>query len=309
MSRRKKTKYCIPEGVVPNGTMLSGNKIEATQIGQVYSSSLEIHLEAKPQFSNAGDLLANLDPEVEKVFKRRFPHGTFGSFLSDYTADEYRLCTAPTVIEIEDKEMATNVANFLDLDYHTQAIKAVEESGIFTYNLKDGHKFNYKQALEYIRGYRAHNSAVQAEIDKFKEEHSLLREYTNDGRKVRKAYTKSQLDHISSLSKRKKSLTGLVVKIDLKGKHTLSTNKDVAFEPVNQEKFDVMVSDADYVEKHSHLRGTIKERSIIVPIQTLAQLKWLINYLSQTGWLMTESMKAALENARQFTAIKVDQFD
>lgn len=268
---KKDLRYMVPSSIAPKGTKLNnGTLFERTAIGQYYASSLEMHMDMVPQFHNGKDVLAPCDREVEAVFRPKYPSGTFGALIQDFDDTEYRVSSPIEVIEVLTVDDIKEIAEDLDVRLGSNAFEFLED---LVYTCQDGTEITYAQALEYMRKYQDHNDEVQSEINAYLADQGLDKKVVNkNGKLSRPSYSEFQLRHIANLAAKKKTITGLVMKVTIYGKHTITTDGGFVVDNRSAEEAEKMLKTVDYRELDTHLRGKIRRTTLIVPIQTRAHL-------------------------------------
>lgn len=282
--KRHKTRYVIPDDLCPiDGVLKDGETpFDAGMVGAYYQSSLEYGISVTPQYSNAGDLVAPVYDDVREALRPSRPPGTFGALKSDYADTAFSFEAGRSIIELPTLEDTLAVADSISnaTGYGPTMAGKDHKTGYssLTYQCKDGSKITYEQAVQLQASFKEHNQAIQKQIDDLIEQSGYQPEYRN-GRKVSKAYPQELISKIAALASQKKSITGFSLKIQITGKHTIAKQNGYLRSSSTPEQVTEMMSKLHYKDKTSFLQGIVRVGTLNIPIQSVAQLRQVINIL------------------------------
>lgn len=280
MKKNKKV-YFIPfEMLTGNEVLIDGQEFQPTMVGSFFHSSLEISCCGTPQYSNAGDILAPVHEDVCELMKPKLPYGTFGALIEDDTLNEYRIESGRQLVELPTLEDMSILETKLTKTFGSQVYKVLDDE--FKYQTRDGRQLTLQQAIHEQMSYRDHNDQVQRKIDELIEARGYMPTYEN-GVKRTKKFPDSLLSEIAQLAKQKKSVTGFNIKFQVFGKHTIATHNNYVG-CSNELKKHELESRVNYRKKGTFLQGNIRMDSIIIPIQSVKQLKRIKQLLMNNCW-------------------------
>lgn len=277
MSKRKHAKvWALPAEYWQDKQYVSGESISPNAVGTYYASSLEYGCLCTPQILNAGDLVAPAYDDLRSVFKPKKSYGTFGALLADEDQNDYQLEVSRQVVELPTVSDVQAVSDSLSAE---MILSDIEELGL-VYTATDGSKISYKDALQMMHSWRSHNDTIQRRITDLVKDQGYAPEIRN-GKIVPKKYPDYLIEEISHLARQKKSVTGFNLKITWVGKHTISLDENYVSCSSTQTELDELIRRVNYKRKKTHLQGTVRAGSVIVPIQTREQLQTVIAALKK----------------------------
>lgn len=271
---KTKSHWVIPGDKLPDQGELKladgKNSFEPAMVGAYYGSSLEYNIVVTPQYLNGQDRKCPMEDKLHRIFKPKRPYGTFGSLVKDQNMSEYTFEAGRAIIELIDEDEITQVADSIE----RAAYGAAAIMSDLTYTDTSGHKCSYSDAMKEIESYREHNHAIQAKIDAAVKDAGFAKEFRN-GRFVSRPYPDYLKDKVTSLAKEKKAFTGLNLKVQIVGKHTIALEENYYKSSISNEELLQLAEKCNYKtsKSKSYKQGTIRLGTMVIPIQTEAQLK------------------------------------
>jgi len=274
-----RVKWALPPGKAKGvDSLSSGEEFSPKMTGAFYASSLEWNLVATPQYLNAGDLVAPRYSEVENIFKPKHPKGTFGSVVSDYDESEYRFDVGRSICELQTVEETVEVADSIGLESGFYA--RLEEC--VSYTTPSGGRIGYKEAVALQASFREHNNRIQRQIEDLVIERGYGPRSIN-GKTVRQKYPEALVSEIAKLASQKKAITGFNLKIQVVGKHTIAKGRNYVQSSISDEDLASLRRRLDYLDKTNYVQGNVRVGTVVVPIQSVLQLKRVKELLLECG--------------------------
>lgn len=272
-----KVKHRLPSGALPEGAKLkNGEEMNSAMVGAYYGSSYEFSMHSQLQICNGEDVECPADPELLKICKPKYAHGEFGAFKNteEIPGSEHEI--SKTIVELSSAEEIKAVRESLD---QLNNIPSVLKGWKRFYKAKDGRNLGVEQILALQESHRANNDAIQREKNRFLEERGLG-PYFNGKRLVNPEYPKDVLEEIKRMNKKVWTATGVNLIIQLSGTHTIARDGKYYTGKLDQAGLDNLASKLDYKEADSFVKGKLRNARICIPIQTIAQLKYILLELS-----------------------------
>lgn len=275
---KNQKKYVIPANVLPEGAKLkNGEEMTPSMVGAFYGSSLEYNVSAQIRISNAGNALAPAHDDLKKLCKPKKQKGEFGAFKEDSegwkSMDKElgkRIIELPTIKDIREvtKDIDDFMVNIENLDQQ--------------FTLTDGRKVKASELNSLFLQYKEENSKLAASKRQAVRDHGAERKFIN-GRVVRPEYSQELMDELIALSKNQYSRTGVDLIITISGKHTIAKDNKFFSGTLTQEQLDELSDVLNYKDHNSFVSGKILRNRLVVPIQTVNQLRAVLAHVTGRG--------------------------